>query len=222
MARRLLGIGLPNHALTLTDRAPVLIMPIIATEFLSPLATAYWYTAWMMAWVVFIVPRSFGLTLFAEVAEAPASFARRVWRSVWWSLLVGVVVALGVALVAPFILSVLGHSYSSAGTAPLRLLVLAVVPLSFTEAYFAACRGTQRLREAIIVGVMSGIVSISGAAAVAHAHGLASMAVAWLAAQTATGIWAGLRLRSLCGIRRPNGFALAPALRQPRSTESHP
>src|SRR5207237_4092710 len=56
MVRRLLSVGLPNHGLTLADRAPGLIMPVIAIELLSPTANAYWYAVWMMAFLVFVVP----------------------------------------------------------------------------------------------------------------------------------------------------------------------
>ncbi len=50
-ARELLRLGLPNHALTLTERAPALLVPVLTAQVASPTITAVWYPAWMMAWV---------------------------------------------------------------------------------------------------------------------------------------------------------------------------
>jgi len=193
--RRLLVTGLPNHALTLTERAPGLMLPIVVTELISPAANAAWYVAWMMAWVVFIIPIQVGLTTFAEAARRPASLASFVRHAIRSSLLLGGAAALALAAVAPYILSILGSDYASAGTTPLRILVLAVIPLAFVQAYFVTCRSTGRLAEATSVGLASGAFGVVGAALAATAYGLDGMAVVWLVTQAATAAWAVCRLR---------------------------
>jgi O-antigen/teichoic acid export membrane protein len=72
----LLRTGLPNHALTLVERAPNLLLPVVVTEVLSPQANAFWYVAWMMSWAVLVVPISIGMTLLAQVSGAAASLRR--------------------------------------------------------------------------------------------------------------------------------------------------
>src|SRR5829696_3741781 len=57
-ARELLRLGLPNHALTLTERAPALLVPVLTAMVASPTVTAGWYPAWMMAWVAYTAPVS--------------------------------------------------------------------------------------------------------------------------------------------------------------------
>ncbi|MGS2953844.1 hypothetical protein, partial [Escherichia coli] len=78
----LLRRGLPNHALTLVERAPNLVLPILVTEILSPQANAYWYVAWMMAWAVLVIPVSLGITLMAQVSSAPGTLRADVVRAV--------------------------------------------------------------------------------------------------------------------------------------------
>jgi hypothetical protein len=73
--------GLPNQALTLAERAPALILPILVTELLSAADNAYWYTAWMMAWTVNVIPLSVGMALFAETAHRPDAVDSHVRRS---------------------------------------------------------------------------------------------------------------------------------------------
>ena len=193
----LLRVGVPNHLLTLTERAPGLVLPIIVTELLSPAANAAWYAAWMMAWVVYIIPIQVGMTSFAEASHRPHELRSLVWYSVRTSLLVGVATAAVVAVAAHPLLRILGHHYAAAGTSPLRILVLAVLPLTIIQAYFVACRSIGRLREAIVTGVVNAGLGIGGAAAVAHPLGLRGMAATWLAAQVGTCCWAGWRVRQL-------------------------
>src|SRR4051794_25935522 len=68
-AAQLLGVGWANFALTIFERAPASILPVIATEFISPRANAVWYNAWMMAWALYVIPTTFGITMFADVAR---------------------------------------------------------------------------------------------------------------------------------------------------------
>lgn len=193
----LVRTGLPNHALTLTERAPGLVLPIIVTELLSPTANAFWYAVWMMAWVVYIIPISMGMALFAEAAHRPESLAAAVRTGVRSSLLFGVVCATGLAVLANPILSLLGARYAAAGTTPLRILLVAFLPLTLVQVYFASCRATGKLGEAIATGTLSGLVALTAAALVASSSGLAGMAWTWVGTQYVTGAWALVRLRSL-------------------------
>jgi O-antigen/teichoic acid export membrane protein len=216
LARRLIRIGLPNHWLTLTERAPGLILPLIVVELLSSEANAAWYVAWMMAWVVYIVPIQVGMTSFAETARRPHELARLARYSVRTSLLVGVPTAAVVAVAANPLLSLLGDDYAAAATTPLRILLLAVVPLSVIQAYFVICRSTGRLAEAIAAGALNAVAGIGGAAVAATSHGLVGIAIAWVAAQVLTSIWAGARVRALAHessvpVRRVETPTAAPA-----------
>ena len=98
------------------------------------------------------------MTLFAEASHRskplPASCARA-WatRSSWASRPPPCS-----ALAAPLALAVLGHGYSTAGATPLRILVIAFVPMTFVQAYYAACRARRRLREATLTATVNGLV----------------------------------------------------------------
>jgi O-antigen/teichoic acid export membrane protein len=199
LVARLVAVGLPNHALTLADRAPGLLLPVLVTELLSPTANAYWYVVWMMAWVVFSIPIQVGMTLFAEASHRPAAIDGLVRHAVRWSLGLGVAAAVALALVAGLVLSFLGARYAAAGTGPLRVLVWGIVPMTFVQAYYARCRAAMRLREAVATAAIGGTVTVAAAAAAGVASGLTAMAAAWVAVQAIAGGWAALRLRALSG-----------------------
>ncbi len=194
IAKNVLRVGFPNYLLTLAERAPNWILPILVTELISPVDNAHWYTVWMMAWVVFIVPISIGQNLFAEVSRRPEALKEAVSHSARTSLALGGGAAVIVMLFAPFMLSLLGKGYAAAGVLPLRILAIAVIPVVFIQAYYAVCRGMNRLREAILTGLVSGLAGILAATIAGVLYGLPGMAAGWLVTQSAAGIWAGIRL----------------------------
>ena len=107
---------------------------------------------------------------------------------------------------ADTVLSLLGSGYAQDGAAPLRILVLALIPLTFTFAYFAVCRATGQLREAIACGWTLGLASVAAAALVAPSGGLVAMAIAWVSVQSLGGGWSAWRLRRMARrkLRRPS------------------
>lgn len=197
LAAELTRVGLPNYVLTLAERAPGFVLPIVVTELLSPSDNAHWYAAWMMAWVVFIIPIQVGMTSFAEIAREPRLAGAIIRHGIRTSLVIGVLAAGAMAVFAGPALSLLGHGYASAGSMPLRILALGIVPLTFIQAYFSLCRARGSLREAIVIGGIGSIASIVAPTIAGLAAGLVGMAWAWLAVQFATALVTVVRLRSL-------------------------
>ena len=79
-----LVVGVPNHLLTLTERLPALMVPLLVAHLVSPEATARWYPAWMLAWIAFTVPVQMGLVQFAEGVRRPEDLRRTVRSGFWW------------------------------------------------------------------------------------------------------------------------------------------
>lgn len=193
LARELLRSGGLNHLLTLAERLPALVLPVAVTELLSATANAHWYAAWMMAWVAAVVPLSIGMSLFATTADPEADVPAAIRRSLRTSLAVGGATALGIAVLGPIALRLLGSGYADAGATPLRILVLAVIPMTFVQVHFAVCRGRGRLGEAIATGATSGIVGVAAASLAARPFGLTGMACAWVATSFVTASWSAWR-----------------------------
>jgi Na+-driven multidrug efflux pump len=106
----------------------------------------------MMAWLAYMVPVQTGIATFAEVARDPARLDDTLARSLRSSLTLGCATAIGLVILAGPLLSLLGPSYAEDGSTPLRVLAAGVVPVSFTYAYFAACRGLREPQRAIPLG----------------------------------------------------------------------
>jgi O-antigen/teichoic acid export membrane protein len=197
VARQVTRVGLPNYLLSLAERAPALILPVLVTEMISVEANAYWYPVWMMAWGSYVIPSSLGIALFAEGAHRPDMLKPAVDRAVKASLVLGAAAIVAGVTVGPLLLKVMGTSYTDAGTTPLRIMLLAAIPMAFTSAYFAVCRATDRLGEGTVVATVSGLVSIVAAGIGGSRWDLTGVATAWLIVQTLTGIGCLWRLRGL-------------------------
>ncbi|MCK6209401.1 lipopolysaccharide biosynthesis protein [Georgenia sp. EYE_87] len=209
LVRLLARRGVPNHALTLSERVPPLLLPILVTEFLSPTSTAHWYAVWMMAWAVYVMPISVGIATFAEAARVPATISRTLRSSLRWSLKLGTLGAVGLALAAVPALSLLGPDYAQQGAWPLRILVVGVLPVTIVQTYFSLSRAAGRIREALVLGVLSACAAVTATTAAGLSHGLLGMAVAWVLVQAATAAWAGVRIAGM--VRRIAGQTSATA-----------
>jgi O-antigen/teichoic acid export membrane protein len=196
LSRRLVRSALPNYVLTLIDRTPTLVLPILVTELLSPDANATWYAVWMMAWVVYMIPVQVGLNVFSDIARDPGSELRAVRRGVRTSLAYGLPLAGAVAVGAHWLLDLLGDHYSDGGVTPLRILVIGWIPLTFVQVYQASARARGRVREATAVAAVSAALSLTAAAVAATNGGLTAMALAWVGALVPTALWSAWRLRA--------------------------
>jgi O-antigen/teichoic acid export membrane protein len=197
LARRQIRVGIPNHLLTLFERAPGFILPIVVVELLSSATNAYWYAAWMMAWVVYMMPIQIGMTLFAELSNHPQALWQLVRHGIRSSLVIGSVCAVVGVVAAPWILGILGPDYAVKATAPLRILLIVTVPFTFLQAYFAVSRAMGRLREALVAGGLSSVTGMILSAMAGVTYGLTAMAAVWMGVQLIAGGYALIRLRSL-------------------------
>jgi O-antigen/teichoic acid export membrane protein len=194
LSGQLVVVGLANHLLTLCERAPGLVLPIVVTEILSPEATAVWYIVWMSAWVVFTAPISMGIAQFAESARRPQKASATTAAAIKASLIYAGGGAAILAILAPAVLRLLGPEYAQAGTLPLRLLLIGIIPLSVVSAYYAYCRASRRFAEVLVVGTVAGAAAIVVPAVAAPHYGLAGIAIAWVAVQIVVAMFGGIRL----------------------------
>ena len=199
---KLFRLGLPYHGLTLSVMAPGLVFPVVVAGFLSPTWNAYWYIVWIMAGLVLIIPSSNALALFAEAAGASSALGQHVREMIVRSMAMGLpVVAVAVLLARP-VLGLVGSAYASHGTAPLRLLVFSLLPVTFIEAYLAVCRARGHLFEGFFAAAVTAVLTIGTGIAAALTLGLTGLAASILVIQSGAGIWAAYRLQDLASVRR--------------------
>ena len=191
--RRHLAVGVPNHLLTLTERLPALLVPVLVARLVSPEATAYWYPAWMLAWVAFTVPVQVGLVQFSEGVRRPGELGRTVRSGFASGLLLGGPAALVLAVFAHPLLSLIGAEYADQSATALRVLTLGIIPFAVWQSYNARCRAAGQVREGVVAGLVLA-AAICVATVWVAPEGSTALAVAWVASSSLGAGWAAWRL----------------------------
>lgn len=199
-SRRLLGVGIPNQVLTLTERAPGLLIPVLIAHVVSPESAAYWYPAWMMAWAAYSAPVLMGVVQFSEGVRDPSQLRRTTRTSLTWSIGTGIAIAAVLALGATPLLRLMGAQYAEQSSGALRWLAAGLVAYAVLQAYNAVCRSRGLFAEAIAVGVVLGVLLCSVTLSVSS-RGVTAMALAWVSVLAVASVFAGLRLMTM--LRRP-------------------
>jgi O-antigen/teichoic acid export membrane protein len=194
--RGLLGVGIPNQVLTLTERIPGLLLPVLVAHVVSPETAAYWYPAWMMVWAAYSAPVLMGIVHFSEGVRDPGRLGRTTRVSIGWSLAAGAVIGAVLAIGATPLLMLMGSEYSAQSAEALRLLALGLVGYALLQGYNAVCRAQGRYGEGIAFGAVLALGLCAVPLAVAD-RGVTPMAVAWLGVLTVGSAVAGVRLVAL-------------------------
>jgi O-antigen/teichoic acid export membrane protein len=191
--RRHLGVGVPNHLLTLTERLPALLVPLLVAHLVSPEATAYWYPAWMLAWLAYTVPIQIGLVQFSEGVRRPHDLRRTLRSGLVSGLVLGGSAAVVLAVFAHPLLSLIGAEYADASTNALRVLTVGLIPFAVWQSYNARCRAAGLVREGIVAGLaLAGGICL--ASVWAAPRGSTALAIAWVTTSALGAVWAAWRL----------------------------
>ncbi len=195
--KSLMSLGVPQSVLNLTMTAPAYILPILVTEVLSPAQNAYWYIVWMFGGLVFAVPRTASIALFAETSSSPRRADLNARQSLRLCLLLGLPMAVGMAIFASWGLGLMGANYANGGATALRILVTGVIPSAIIYVYVSRERAAKRTKEPTIMAFVALVLSVGGPAAGGIVAGLPGVAFAWVVAQFIIAAWAGWRLKSI-------------------------
>ena len=201
--RELLRLGLPNHALTLTERAPALLVPVLTAQVASPTVTAAWYPAWMMAWVAYTAPVAVGLAQFSDIVRRPDRIRETTVTRVAMVAVVGRLDRRRPDRRCPAA-AVDPRTLSTPSRPPGRCVCSrsVLVPYAIVQAYNSVCRARQRLTEATATGLVLGAAACTATVAVAD-RGTTMMAAAWVTVFTLGAVWCGVRLLNMIAERPP-------------------
>lgn len=170
-----------HHALNLALLAPGLCLPVVVTALLSPTVNAYFYSAVMMASLVWAGPAALASMVHAVGVRTPSELGRRTSFSLALSALGGLA-ATGVVLVtAELLLGLFGDDYATEASSTLRLLTIAVFPILVKYHFVAIARVTGRVAGAAVLLLIGAGVEILVGAMGGVIGGLTGLSLAWLA-----------------------------------------
>ena len=184
---------------------PSFILPIMVLNLLGAELNAYFYIAWSIGNLLFMVPLSICTSLFAEGSYDEKKLASDTQRSFKLSFLILIIAGILIIAIANKLLLIFGASYSQNGTALLRLLTLSAFPLALNYIYLSVKKVQKNLTAVILVSVFISLVTLAVSYWLLPGMGIGGVGIAYLAGQgTATlGIVISFLLKKSASIEKP-------------------
>lgn len=189
-----------EYVIGLVSTAVPLALPLLVVHELGLAANAYFSVPWLFATSLSLLMWNVASILLVESANRPGELPALLRRALRMSLLVGVVGGLGIWLVGPWLLSLLGPQYAESSTWLLRLTGLAAPAVAVVVVWTTAARSQGWLRRVLVLQLCIGVGVLGLSALLLGPLGVTGIGAAFLTVQT---IAAAVVLRSLLQMVRP-------------------
>jgi O-antigen/teichoic acid export membrane protein len=187
MGRRALAHYPTNVALLITPLA----MPLLATQLLTARNGGFFYIAWIITAAAQYPTVALALTLYAVGSAQPETLPGKARLTLQLSFLAAVLANAVLLIGAGPILNVFGRAYSDHAASALRVLALGLFPLIVKDHFIAISRVHRRLKRTALTAIPASAMELGLAGLGASLHGITGLAVGWLAALCAEGLFMG-------------------------------
>jgi len=183
VAREIVHFSAANYVSNLFWMAPGFILPLMVVNVLGAEPNAYFYIAWTIASVLFMVPVAISFTLLTEGAQFKKQLGEHVRMSLKLAYLLLIPAVIFLFLVGKWILLAFGTAYSVEGLHPLWVLGASSLPVAINQIYSSVLRVTGRLKELMVIwGLIAVVVLVASYLIMPHT-GIIGIGYAWLGAQ---------------------------------------
>ncbi len=179
---------LGDYTASLVWMATTNVLPIIVLERAGPAPAAYFFLAWTVSYVLYLVGRNFSMSMLTETALAPSRASELTYRTMRQTALLLIPAVAVVVATAPLVLRIFGEDYSAEGADLLRLLALASLPGIVTTAYIALLRAQRRMKAMLIFTLAMSAVVLPLSWVLLDSLGIVGVGVGWLVAHVAAAV----------------------------------
>ncbi len=183
--------SLGNYLANLLWIAPGLLFPLMVVNILGAEMNAYFYVAWAIAAVLFMVPASISLSLFAEGSYERSLLRVNTLKSLRLCLLILLPAILLTFAIGNKLLLLFGHPYSQSATTLLRLLALSTLPLTINYIFLSIKRVQNDIRGIIRLSVAITGIALGSSYILMGKMGILGVGVGWTIGQTIVAIVVG-------------------------------
>lgn len=182
--------------------------PLIVLDYAGPETTAQYYIGWLIAYSIYMMGHSMGISLLAESVVAGERIASLAGQAIAQAVLPITVVSIAIALLAPGLMALFGPGYQGQGTVILQLLALSCIPWTLETIFLAVARAKDWLPAMLGVQWLNLVLALSLGLFLVPEMGGAGMAMAWLLAQTASVLVILIGIISKFGLNRALNVAV--------------
>ncbi len=158
-------------------------LPLLVISRLGAEQNAYFYFPWMFASMLGVLVWQAAGPLLVEASSHREQAPVLVRRALRLALMVGGAGTAATLLLGPFILSLSGSQYATAGTTLMRVAVLAIPFVAINMAWATATRIVGRMRRLVVVELASGSAVLALSWALLPHLGIVAVGVAYASTQ---------------------------------------
>ncbi|MFQ5925143.1 MAG: lipopolysaccharide biosynthesis protein [Dehalococcoidia bacterium] len=185
-----------NHLAALFLAAPGLVLPLLIVNLLGAEQNAYFYIAWMIANLLFVIPLAVSHSLFAEGSHFEEELGVNVRSSLRLIFVLLIPAIIIIFLAGKWLLLLFGEGYSANGLMLLWILSISSIPLSIDLVYSTILRVEGRTSELVIIRGFRTLAVLLGSYLVVPATGIVGIGYVWIAAQGLASVYVAFAMRS--------------------------
>ncbi|MCK4491548.1 MAG: lipopolysaccharide biosynthesis protein [Candidatus Altiarchaeales archaeon] len=196
----LIRFSFANYSAKILGIVPILLLPLMITSLLSEEMSAYFYIAWMIANVLFIISFTISQSLLAEASTHEERMGELVIKSITFALVLIIPGIVFLLLFGDWFLLLFGADYSENATQLLHIFALSSIPFAFTNLYFSVMNIRKRLKNIILMNALVAVVTLIGSYVLIADMGLMGVGFSWICARVLAVILIGvLEIRNIAG-----------------------
>jgi O-antigen/teichoic acid export membrane protein len=178
---RILPYSLSTYIAALLSQNAHVVLPLLTLEVLGAAASGYAYIAWMLGVLLSSPGLALANSAFAEGSHAPERMPAILSRAAGLGLAVTIPAAIGLGVLAPWLLRTLfGSTYAQEGAGLLRWLAMAAPLAVLSKLYFTHLRVYKRMGLLILLSAIVVVITLGVAALWMPRYGIAASGFGWL------------------------------------------
>jgi O-antigen/teichoic acid export membrane protein len=180
--KKMFSFSAVNYICTFLALAPESILPLLITGKLNTSATAYYYIAWNITAILFVVPNAISRTLLAEDAKL---LNQNLKKAIKFSTTLLVPAVIIVVLISKNLLLLFGTEYSTHAHRLLQLLAISSIPFAINTVYICVQNVKHNLRAVFTINIILSSSTI-GLSYLLLERGIFYAGISWLISHSIT------------------------------------
>ena len=158
--KKIFSFSIGNHLANLIKTLPSSIIPLLITNILSPSNTAYYYVAFNIAGLLFMIPNTVASSLFAKVSGDEKELGKAMKKSIAFILLLLIPGILVFLFFDKYLLLLFGKEYSNNAVIVLNLLTLSSLFAAMSSLYLTYLNIKKKIKRLVFVNLVICLATI--------------------------------------------------------------
>ena len=182
--RGMLRFSILNYISDILNRMPMLLMPLIIINLLSPSYAAYFYTPWLFASLLYAVPLSICTSLLVEGSTDRKNLPKSLKNAVKFLIIILLPAILIIWILGYYLLLLFGQIYATNALPLLRIFVVAVIPFSANVIFITLERIEKSMKLVILTYGIIATATVGLSYLLIQEVGIVGIGWSWLIAHT--------------------------------------